>query len=144
MIELSRYFFLAGAFPFIFLGLAHARATPFGVDERKGLSPSDPNLGAAMAKAHPRLSRRIDIWSAWVSFNLTHSLGVVLFGAFVLLLGRNTSTFEQNALFALPLSLVTSATYLAIGTNYWFRIPITGCLIATGCFAVSTLLRLLS
>jgi hypothetical protein len=142
--ELSRYFFLAGALPFIFLGLAHARATPFGVDDRKGLSPSDATLGAAMAKAHLRLSRRTDVWNAWVSFNLTHSLGAVLFGAFVLVLGRNTATFEQNALFALPLSVVTSATYLAIGLKYWFRIPIAGCAIATACFLASTLLRLFS
>jgi hypothetical protein len=144
MSELSRYFFLAGAFPFIVLGFAHARATPFSVDDRKGLSPSDPTLGAAMGKAHPLLTRRTDIWRAWVSFNLTHSLGAVLFGAFVLILGRNAATFEQSALFALPLSLVTSATYLVLGLNYWFKIPIAGCAIATFCFAVSTLLRLLA
>ena len=142
MIELSRYFFLAGGLPFILLGLAHARATPFHVDDRKGLSPSDPSLAAAMAKAHPLLTRRTDIWRAWVSFNLTHSLGAVLFGAFVLLIGRNASTFEQNALFALPLSLVTAAIYLVLGINYWFKIPIAGCLIATACFAVSVVLRL--
>ena len=117
MNELSRYFFLAGAVPFIVLGLAHARATPFGVNERKGLSPSDPTLAAAMAKSHPLLTRRTDIWRAWVSFNLTHSLGAVLFGAFVLLLGRNAVTFEQNAAFALPLSLVTSATYLVLAAR---------------------------
>ena len=67
MTDLSRYFFLAGAFPFIVLGLAHARATPFGVDDRKGLSPSDPTLAAAMAKSHLLLTRRTDIWRAWVS-----------------------------------------------------------------------------
>ena len=143
MSELSRYFFLAGAVPFIVLGLAHARATPFGVDDRKGLSPSDPTLAAAMAKAHPLFTRRTDIWRAWVSFNLTHSLGAVLFGAFVLLLGRNPATFDQNAAFALPLSLVTSATYLVLGLNYWFKIPIAGCVVATACFAISAVLRLL-
>lgn len=144
MSELSRYLFLSGGLPFIVLGLAHARATPFGVDERKGLSPSDPSVAAAMARAHPRLTRRTDIWRAYVSFNLTHSLGAVLFGAFVLLLGRDAATFEQNALLALPMCLLTAATYLGLGLNYWFKIPIAGCLVGTACFAGSALVRLLA
>jgi hypothetical protein len=50
MPELSRYFFLAGAPPFLILGAAHALATPLAVTDRKGLSPSDAELSSAMAK----------------------------------------------------------------------------------------------
>ena len=94
--ELSRYFFLAGAFPFIVLGIAHATATPFKASDRKGLSPSDPALGDAMARSHLRLTRNTDMWRAWVGFNLSHSLGVVVFGAFVLLITLGQPQFRAS------------------------------------------------
>ena len=65
MHELSRYLFLAGAVPFLVLGVAHAMATPRRVDEVKGLSPADPGLARAMAEVPLRLTRRTNMWLAW-------------------------------------------------------------------------------
>jgi hypothetical protein len=126
MHELSRCFFLAGAVPFVLLGLAHALATPLTPSERKGLSPADPALPAAMAASGVLLTRRTDMWRAWVGFNLSHSLGAVLFGAFVVLAGRSQAVFDlEGALFA-PAALLVSGAYLALAIKYWFRTPIAG------------------
>lgn len=135
--ELSRYCFLAGALPYLFLGTAHALATPLRPGEAKGLSPSDPALSEAMTRSHPRMTRRTDIWLAWVGFNFSHSLGVVLFGAFVVLLGRDADTFARNAALALPLSLLASLVLVGLAANYWFKTPLRGCIFSALCFLVS-------
>ena len=143
MTEISSYLFLAGGLPFFVLGLAHARATPLRQTDRKGLSPADPAVSEAMARTRPLFTKQTDIWRGWVSFNLSHSLGAVLFAAFVFLIGRNDAAFEQNAVPALTLAIATSATYLWLAVNYWFRIPIVGCAMSCACFVLSAAARLL-
>jgi hypothetical protein len=85
--------FLAGSVPFVLLGIAHALATPQSPSDRRGLSPHDPSLTEAMSRATVRLTRRTDLWRAWVGFNLSHSLGAVAFGIVVLLVGRSDASF---------------------------------------------------
>ena len=126
MQELSRYLFLAGALPFLLLGTAHALHTPRQPNERKGLSPSDPNLAESMARSRVLLTGRTDIWRVWVGFNLSHSLGVVLLGVLVVLVGRTPASFGYNAAVFLPLAVVVSLAYLSLGLAYWFRTPIIG------------------
>jgi hypothetical protein len=140
MLEPSRYLFLMGALPFIVLGLAHVAATPRTPADSKGLSPRDPALREAMAQANVLLTRRTTLWLTWVGFNLSHSLGAILFGAVVLLIGRSRASFEGQAGVFLPLAVLVSATYLVLGVRYWFRTPIIGISLATGCFLVSWLL----
>lgn len=126
MSDLSRLCFLAGAVPYLFLGAAHAWHTPRHPKDRKGLSPRDPGLSEAMTRSTPRLTDRTDIWNAWVGFNYSHSLGAVLFGAFVVLIGRSEANFATEAALATPLALLISLGYLLLGIKYWFRTPIIG------------------
>jgi len=139
-LELSRYLFLIGALPFIVLGLAHAVATPQTPADAKGLSPRDPAVRDAMAHDSVLLTRRTTLWLAWVGFNLSHSLGAILFGAVVVLIGRSSASFEAQATVFLPLAVLVSATYLALGVRYWFRTPIIGISLASVCFVVSWVL----
>ena len=144
MSELSRYLFLAGALPFVFLGLVHAFATPRGPGESKGLSPRSPALREAMLKDTVFLTRGTNMWLAWVGFNLSHSLGAILFGAVVLLVGRSSATFEAQASVFLPLAVVVSGLYLVIGLRYWFRAPVVGIASSTVCFMGAWILYLIS
>lgn len=144
MPELSRYFFLAGALPFLVLGVAHALVTPRAVTDLKGLSPSDPELPSAMARSRLRLTRRTDMWLSWVGFNLSHSLGIVAFGSFVVVIGRSSASFAQHAAVAVPLSLLVSSLYLCLAAKYWFRTPIAGCSLSVGCFLASWVVRILA
>jgi hypothetical protein len=137
MRELSRYFFLAGALPFLVLGTIHALVTPRSIADEKGLSPSDPAIREAMTRAHLKLTRRLTFWEAWVGFNFSHSLGAVLFGAFVVLIGRSEASFQSQAHVFLPFAVVVAGTYLAIGIRYWFVKPITGIGISAGCYVVA-------
>src|SRR5687767_14475635 len=140
MHEVSRYLFLAGALPFIVLGLAHAVATPHTPAQARGLSPRDPALRDAMSHDNVLLTRRTTVWLAWVGFNLSHSLGAVLFGAVIVLIGRSPASFEAQANVFLPLAVLVSATYLVLGIRYWFRTPIMGISLASVCFVASWVL----
>lgn len=140
MPELSRYLFLVGALPFVLLGLAHALATPRTTAEPKGLSPRDPALREAMSKETLLLTRRTNMWLAWVGFNLSHSLGAVLFAGVVLLIGRSPASFQAQAGVFLPLTVVVSGLYLVLGLRYWFRTPIIGVALSGVCFVASSIL----
>ena len=142
MHELSRYLFLAGACPFLLLGTAHALATPRHPDERKGLSPYDPGLAEQMTRATLRLTRRTDLWRAWVGFNLSHSLGAVAFGGFAVLVARSDASFAAEGPVAAPVALLVSSAYLALAVKYWFKTPIVGCAISALLFLASFVLLL--
>lgn len=144
MVELSRYLFLSGALPFVVLGIAHALATPLTLEESKGLSPRDLAYRQSMAEQTVLLTRRTNLWLTWVGFNLSHSLGAVLFGVVVLLVGRSPAAFAANWPAFVPLAIVVSGVYLAIGLRYWFRTPIVGIIISNTCFVSSGVLRLLA
>ncbi len=141
MSDLSRYLFLAGALPFIVLGAIHAIETPTRPEQAKGLSPRDPEYRQGMSQQTLQLTRRTNLWLTWVGFNLSHSLGAVLFGGAVLLAGRSTAAFQANGPFV-PFAVLVSAAYLAIGALYWFRTPIVGIALSLACFVASWLLRM--
>jgi hypothetical protein len=124
------------------LGLLHARATPLATTDRKGLSPSDAALSEAMARGRVLLTKQVDVWSGWVGFNLSHSLGAVAFGAFVLVVGRSAGSYAAEVAFCGPLAVAVSGAFLAIGVRYWFRTPIIGCAVAFACFALAWVARL--
>jgi hypothetical protein len=143
MPELSRYLYLAGALPFLVLGIAHAIATPRAPADVKGLSPSDPQLAEAMTRAGLRLTRRTDMWRAWVGFNLSHSLGLVIFAAFVFVTGRSLPVFAQEAHISIPFALVVAAGYLRLARRYWFRTPLIGCLLSVVLFLAAWITRMM-
>lgn len=144
MAELSRYLFLLGALPFVLLGIAHWVATPLTTNDRKGLSPRDPAFGQSMGQQTLVLTRRTNLWLAWIGFNLSHSLGAVLFGVVVLLSGWSKAAFAANWPAFVPLAIIVSGVYLAIGLRYWFRTPIIGIAISSVCFLSSGVLRILA
>jgi hypothetical protein len=137
MLEVSRYLFLAGALPFILLGLAHVAATPRTPNQAKGLSPRDPALRDAMSRDSLLLTRRTTLWLAWVGFNLSHSLGAVLFGSVIMLIGRSPASFQAQGSVFLPLAVLVSGAYLVLGLRYWFRTPILGIALSSVCFWAS-------
>ncbi len=94
----------------------------------------DPRVTEAMKGSSPVLTRRLNLWSAWVGFNGSHSLGGMLFSAVYLLLGIGHMDLLRSSPSFLILAIVTSLAYLALGLRYWFRTPILGIAIATVCF----------
>lgn len=140
--EVSRYLFLAGGLVLVLLGVAHVILTPRHPAQPTGLSPSDPQLAASMSRTHLRLTRRLDMWSAWVGFNYSHSLGLVVLGGVVLIIGRSDSSFGADGHVFVPFAFFSSAIYLLLAANYWFRTPTLGFGLCCLLFVASWLLSL--
>jgi len=96
---------------FVVLGLLHAIYTFADIRRPRRLVPDDPAVSAAMHRSHLRLARgRTTMWQAWVGFNFSHSLGVVLFGALSVAAGRSSRGWPSLACYWLRSSPSVSFT----------------------------------
>ena len=85
-------------------------------------------------------SGRTDMWRAWIGFNFSHSLGVLLVAGLALWAGFRFNTLPVAII--RPLLTLTGCAYLVLALLYWFRVPAIGVAIGTCCFAVAWVLSL--
>lgn len=117
---------IAGSAIFVFLGIAHGVFTFQSTPSFGPMTPTDKQVQAAMAiPGGLGMAPDMDstLWKAWVGFNLSHALGVVLSGAVI---GAPAIVDFQSALGNpgwLATALVLPPTYLAISRQYWFEKP---------------------
>jgi hypothetical protein len=129
----ERLLLLAGAAIFAVLGSLHLAYTFLGAR----LQPRDPAAIAAMQATHPRLTRETTVWRAWIGFNASHSLGAIVFAAFVIgLAGWRMDVMRDSPAFAW-LAVANSLAWTVLAWRYWFRIPLAGTLLASACFLVA-------
>jgi hypothetical protein len=127
---------IAGAILVVF-GVLHAIYTFLDIRRPRRLVPDDSAVSAAMARSQVRLARgRLTMWRAWVGFNFSHSLGVVLFGVLCLFTGAVIATVAVPG-WILLLLVAIGLIYLAIGVRYWFRTPVAAIAVATTCLLVA-------
>ena len=93
-----------------------------------------------MANSALRQSRGgTDMWRAWIGFNFSHSLGVLLFAALAFWAGSRINTLPVGIM---PAPTLIGCVYLVLCLRYWFRAPAISVAIGTGCFAVACILSL--
>jgi hypothetical protein len=122
------------------LGLLHAIFTLLDERNPRRLAPDDPAVVAAMQASKMRLSRgATTMWEAWISFNLTHSLAAIMFGAacFIVAACFRIYAFPPAALGALA---GVSLIFAIVGLRYWFGVPRAGTVVATVCLTLAWVL----
>ncbi|HEY8134121.1 MAG TPA: hypothetical protein VII12_19750, partial [Thermoanaerobaculia bacterium] len=125
----SHYFLIVGGVIFCLLGLLHAIYTLGDIARPRRLAPSDPELVARMQSTGLRLSRdRTNMWDAWLGFNLSHSLGAILFGVVCITVSARSSIIYLAAI---------SVIYLVLAIRFWFNVPAIAIAIATACLLVA-------
>jgi hypothetical protein len=117
----------ASAAILLLLGLAHLLFTFSG----SKLLPRDRELQARMQAVSPVITRQTTMWRAWVGFNATHSVGLVLFGSVYgdLALAHGAVLFGSPFLLALGLAVLLG--YGVLARLYFFRTPLRGVILAT-------------
>lgn len=132
-------FVISGAAIITLLGLVHALYTLRSRPDTGPMTPTDPQVQEAMAVPGglglaPGLS--MPLWKAWVGFNLSHSVGVVVVGLYIGL----PALFDMSSAVGDPLWVVPAlglpVLYLAISRAYWFRDPTAGISVASLLIAV--------
>ena len=133
---LALILFAAGGAIFASLGTLHLILTFRGTK----LHPHDDAVRAAMQATTMRITRDTSLWNAWIGFNASHSLGAMVFGAFVLLLALGHGDFLRSAPAFAWLAFANAAVWLAVAQRYWFRIPRNGLALSTLCFLAAAVL----
>jgi hypothetical protein len=95
---------ILGGTVFGVLGGLHAIYTLLDLRNPRRLVPVDPSVAHAMPNSAVRLSPGgTDMWRAWIGFNFSHSLGVLLFGALAVWAGSRIKTLPVGIMPALTL-----------------------------------------
>jgi len=116
----------AAAAIILLLGLLHLAYTFF----TRKLNPRDDELGTDMRKVSPRITSQTTMWKAWIGFNASHSLGVILFGASYGYLSLFAWTLLVHSVFLIGLGIAFFVSYLLLAKLYWFRRPLVGIALA--------------
>jgi len=119
-----------------YIGAVHLYYT-FATDK---FLPRDPDLKQRLEAVSPVLTRQTTMWRAWVGFNASHALGLLLFGAVYV----NLALFHLPVLLGSPFLLLTGfallLALLVLCKVYWFKAPfrsvaLAGLLYMTGAIA---------
>ena len=138
---MSRLLLILGGIVFGVLGALHALYTLLDLRNPRRLVPVDPSVAHAMANSALRLSGgRTDMWRAWIGFNFSHSLGVLLVAVLAFWAASRFNTLSLGIV--TPVLTLIGCVYLVLALLYWFRSPAIGVAIGTGCFAVAWALSL--
>ena len=129
---MSHYLLIAGGTLFSILGLVHAIYTICDIYRPRHLAPIDQAIIDQMTSAGVRLARgRTNMWDAWLGFNLSHGLGVVVFGLVCVGAGVFAGRLAlPKATLLIP--VLVGVIYFLLAIRFWFRVPAVGIAIGTG------------
>lgn len=95
------------------------------------LDPREAGMRQAMEQSTPRITRETTIWRAWVGFNATHSLGLMMFGLVYAHLALAAPALLFGSPFLQGVGLVLLASYVVLSRRYFFSVPFRGVVVAT-------------
>lgn len=113
-----------------FLGMAHLVLTYSGPK----LLPRDRSLRAAMENTSPVISRQTTYWRAWIGFNASHSIGLMLFGLIYGYLALVHPDWLFASTFLQLVGVAALAAYVVLGKLYFFITPLVGITVSLLCF----------
>src|ERR1700740_992626 len=111
---------ILGGTVFVVLGALHAVYILLDLRNPRRLVPADLSVAQAMANSALRLSGgRTDMWRAWIGFNFSHSLGVLLFAGLAFWAGSRFNTLPVSII--MPALTLIGCAYEVLALLYWFR-----------------------
>ncbi len=137
---MAQMLLLAGSLIFLLLGIGHGALALRDVSRPRAFTPTDEKVRTAMQGSQLAFSRRINLWQAWLGFNLSHSLGLLIFGGvFLAIAWLHFPAYARSPLLQLA-PIVVAAAYLLLSIRFWFRGPVIGTGTGLACFLASALL----
>src|SRR6202161_3733393 len=120
----------------LMLGVVHLVYTFWGPN----LTPRDPALQISMSQISPIITKETTMWRAWVGFNASHSMGLILFALVFgyLALAHGQLLFQSPFLLLVGLAMLGGLVVLC--KVYFCGVPLTGVCISLACYLVSTAL----
>ena len=119
------------------LGVIHLVYTFSGTK----LTPRDPAVQTSMAEAYPVITKEITMWQAWIGFNTTHSMFLILFGFIYGYLALVQTELLFRSPFLTILGGAMLLALLAVSRFYFFSIPFAGVCLAVICYVAGILVE---
>jgi len=134
---MDQWLFFAGGVPFLILGIAHGIYSLHDARVPRRIVPRDAGLIDAMKASTLRLTKETTVWRAWIGFNLSHSLGLIVFGLLAVYLAVwHPSALQDMAALRFG-ALIVALAYVALARAYWFTTPLMGSAAGALAFAAS-------
>ena len=139
MTERVTFLFLLGSALYLLMGLIHVALVLW--DERRGrlFLPQDERLRKAMKDTTLTLSRQLSIMTTYRGLNLSHGLGVSVFGVLTMYLVLNDFGGLAPGVL-LGIAAAFACANLAVALRYWFGFPALGYGAAAGLFVTAGVL----
>jgi hypothetical protein len=101
------------------------------------LLPRDPAVQAAMSQVQLRITKETTVWRAWVGFNASHSIALILFALIFGFLALYHPKFLFDSAYLLAIGFATLAGFLVLAKLYWFSVPFAGIAVCLVCYVAS-------
>jgi hypothetical protein len=135
--NIAQILFIAGASIFLGLGILHCILTLGDLKNPRTFTPLDPAVRQAMEQSSIAIHPETNLWRAWLGFNLSHSLGLVIFGSATIAIGLLDFSIYARSLLLQGCVLAISTAYLVLSIKFWFVSPAIGAGIALSCITIS-------
>jgi hypothetical protein len=133
--RLAQILFLLAAGIFCVLGGIHVALTIRDMRDPRSLTPADEATRQAMIRSRLRLAPVTTIWRAWVGFNLSHGLGLLVFGGLFGGLALHDFRLVAGSTVLKTAAVVVAGIYSLLAARFWFAVPA----VATACGALTFL-----
>jgi hypothetical protein len=128
MVEL---FLQVGGSIIALMGAGHAVVTMIDVFRPTQFTPIDDSVQDSMKSTGLRFARgRTSMWNAWLGFNISHGLGVPIFGVTVVVLSNYLILIEPPKMLLLA-PVIIGFVYFYLAVRFWFFLPAIGISLAT-------------
>jgi hypothetical protein len=128
---------ITGASIFLILGMFHGVLTLQDLRNPRTFTPPDEAVRQAMDNSSIAINPQTNLWKAWLGFNLSHSLGLVMFGGTFVAIGLFDFGMFAHSYWLQSCVLFISVAYLIMSLKFWFDKPAIGSGIALACFVVT-------
>ncbi|MBM4243733.1 MAG: hypothetical protein FJ148_07955 [Deltaproteobacteria bacterium] len=125
---------IIGGLIFVVMGIVHGVLAVADVFRPTQFAPTDDSVRLALRSTNVRFLRaRANMWDAWLGFNLSHSLGMLVFGSAAAWLGLNLELVDAPRA-ALAIPVLIGFIYFLLSVRFGFYAPTVASAIATAFF----------
>jgi hypothetical protein len=115
------------------LGVVHFVYTLWGPK----LTPRDRALQISMSQISPVITKETTMWRCWVGLNVSHSMGLILFGLIFGFLAVAQSQILFQSRFLLIVGLAMIGGLVGLCKIYFFSVPFAGISVSLACYIAS-------
>jgi len=126
-----------GAGIFLLLGIMHGVLTLRDIASPRTFAPRDDSVRIAMAETPLAIDATTNVWRAWLGFNLSHALGIIIFASAATAIAVLAPALFRESIVLQLVAVTIAASYHLLSLAFWFWKPAIGTTIGLLCIAMA-------